>query len=72
MLICHLSRGSNRSWLVAPRWRTREGAGALGRLSALDVWGVRRQPPGEPVHIDLPTEAGMEIRRISWCGTGRA
>ncbi|MET8259113.1 DUF559 domain-containing protein [Micromonospora sp. NPDC005553] len=35
------------------------GRGALSRLSALDVWGVRRQPPGEPVHIDLSTESGM-------------
>ncbi|MDG4810358.1 DUF559 domain-containing protein [Micromonospora sp. WMMD1120] len=31
---------------------------ALSRLTALDVWGLRRQPPGEPVHLDLPANSG--------------
>ncbi|WP_406084148.1 DUF559 domain-containing protein [Micromonospora zamorensis] len=35
---------------------------ALSRLTALDVWGLRRQPPREPVHLDLPTGSG----RRSW------
>lgn len=35
------------------------GRGALSRLTALDVWGLRRQPPGEPVHLDLTAESGL-------------
>ncbi|MFF0233010.1 DUF559 domain-containing protein [Micromonospora sp. NPDC005254] len=39
-----------------------DGCGALGRLTALDVWGLRRQPPGEPVHLDLPAGSGLRGR----------
>ncbi|MEH0970486.1 DUF559 domain-containing protein [Micromonospora sp. CPCC 205546] len=35
------------------------GRGALSHLSALDVWRLRRQPPGEPVHLNVPTGAGL-------------
>ncbi|MEU8179425.1 DUF559 domain-containing protein [Micromonospora sp. NPDC049047] len=35
------------------------GRAALSRLTALDVWGLRRQPPGEPVHLDLPVGSGL-------------
>ncbi|MGC4812890.1 DUF559 domain-containing protein [Micromonospora sp. DT228] len=38
------------------------GRAALSRLTALDVWGLRRQPPGEPVHLDLPTGSGLRNR----------
>ncbi|MCF0092579.1 DUF559 domain-containing protein [Micromonospora sp. MH99] len=38
------------------------GRGALSRLTALDAWGLRRQPPGEPVHLDLPTGSGLRGR----------
>ncbi|MFF0152838.1 DUF559 domain-containing protein [Micromonospora sp. NPDC005203] len=34
------------------------GRSALSRLTALDVWGLRRQPPGEPVHLDVPVGSG--------------
>ncbi|MFG1882624.1 DUF559 domain-containing protein [Micromonospora sp. NPDC049102] len=39
-----------------------DGRGALSRLAALDVWGLRRQPPGEPVYVDLPTGSGLRDR----------
>lgn len=35
---------------------------ALSRLTALDVWGLRRQPTGEPVHLDLPKGSGLRGR----------
>ncbi|MFI7515838.1 DUF559 domain-containing protein [Micromonospora echinofusca] len=35
------------------------GRGALSHLSALDVWKLRSQPPGEPVHLDVSTGAGL-------------
>ncbi|MEU7754904.1 DUF559 domain-containing protein [Micromonospora sp. NPDC049171] len=38
------------------------GRAALSRLSALDVWGLRRQPSGEPVHLDLPRGSGLRNR----------
>ncbi|MDG4839565.1 DUF559 domain-containing protein [Micromonospora sp. WMMD967] len=38
------------------------GRAALSRLTALDVWGLRRQPPDEPVYLDLPREAGLRHR----------
>ncbi|MET8040920.1 hypothetical protein ABZU25_08645 [Micromonospora sp. NPDC005215] len=38
------------------------GRAALSRLTALDVWGFRRQPPGEPVHLDLPIGSGLRKR----------
>jgi very-short-patch-repair endonuclease len=39
-----------------------DGRGALSRLTALDVWGLRRQPPGEPVYADVPTGSGLRDR----------
>nr|WP_236646825.1 DUF559 domain-containing protein [Micromonospora acroterricola] len=39
-----------------------DGRGALSRLTALDVWGLRRQPPGEPVYLDLPHGSGLRDR----------
>ncbi|WP_225854459.1 DUF559 domain-containing protein [Micromonospora sp. ALFpr18c] len=38
------------------------GRAALSRLTALDVWGLRRQPPGEPMHLDLPVGSGLSGR----------
>ncbi|MFG1919424.1 DUF559 domain-containing protein [Micromonospora sp. NPDC048898] len=38
------------------------GRAALSRLTALDVWGLRRQPSGEPVHLDLPRGSGLRNR----------
>ncbi|MFI6781357.1 DUF559 domain-containing protein [Micromonospora sp. NPDC050276] len=38
------------------------GCGALSRLTALDMWGLRRQPPGEPVYLDLPRGSGLRDR----------
>ncbi|MGC4857279.1 DUF559 domain-containing protein [Micromonospora sp. DT4] len=39
-----------------------DGRGALSRLTALDVWGLRRQPPGEPVYVDVPIGSGLRDR----------
>ncbi|MET8266350.1 DUF559 domain-containing protein [Micromonospora arida] len=39
-----------------------DGRGALSRLTALDVWGLRRQPPAEPVYLDLPRGSGLRDR----------
>ncbi|MET8280055.1 DUF559 domain-containing protein [Micromonospora sp. NPDC005174] len=39
-----------------------DGRGALCRLTALDVWGLRRQPPGEPVYVDVPIGSGLRDR----------
>ncbi|MFE9188407.1 DUF559 domain-containing protein [Micromonospora sp. NPDC007208] len=39
-----------------------DGRGALSRLTALDVWGLRRQSPGEPVYLDLPQGSGLRDR----------
>ncbi|WP_030490604.1 DUF559 domain-containing protein [Micromonospora chokoriensis] len=39
-----------------------DGRGALSRLTALDVWGLRRQQPGEPVYLDLPQGSGLRHR----------
>ncbi|MET7947007.1 DUF559 domain-containing protein [Micromonospora sp. NPDC005324] len=38
------------------------GRGALSRLTALDVWGLRRQPPGEPLYLDLLRGSGLRDR----------
>ncbi|MGA4728020.1 DUF559 domain-containing protein [Micromonospora taraxaci] len=38
------------------------GRAALSRLTALDVWGLRPQPPDEPVYLDLPRGAGLRDR----------
>ncbi|SCG47529.1 Protein of unknown function [Micromonospora echinaurantiaca] len=38
------------------------GRGALSHLTALDVWGLRRQPAGEPVHVEVPAECGIRSR----------
>ncbi len=39
-----------------------DGRGALSRLTALDVWGLRRQPSGEPVYVDVPAGSGLRDR----------
>lgn len=35
------------------------GRGALSHLTALDVWKLRSQPPGEPVHLNVPIGVGL-------------
>ncbi|PYC66266.1 hypothetical protein C7C45_26060 [Micromonospora arborensis] len=39
-----------------------DGRAALSCLTALDVWGLRRQPPGEAVQLDLPIGSGLRDR----------
>ncbi|GAB3155366.1 hypothetical protein GCM10027290_51370 [Micromonospora sonneratiae] len=39
-----------------------DGRAALSHLSALDVWGLRQQPADEPMHLSVPTGAGMRTR----------
>ncbi|MEH0934800.1 DUF559 domain-containing protein [Micromonospora psammae] len=39
-----------------------DGRAALSCLTALDVWGLRRQPAGEPVHLDAPRGSGLRPR----------
>ncbi|MFC7710515.1 DUF559 domain-containing protein [Micromonospora lupini] len=39
-----------------------DGRGALSGLSALDAWGLRQQPPGEPLYVDLPRGSGLRGR----------
>ncbi|MFI5924649.1 DUF559 domain-containing protein [Micromonospora sp. NPDC051543] len=39
-----------------------DGRAALCRLTALDVWGLRHQPPGEPVYVDVPAGSGLRDR----------
>lgn len=39
-----------------------DGRGALGGVTALDVWGVRAEAPGEPVHLDVPAACGLRSR----------
>ncbi|MCI4065727.1 endonuclease domain-containing protein [Micromonospora sp. R77] len=39
-----------------------DGRGALGNVTALDVWGLRAQHPGEPVHLDVPGGCGLRSR----------
>lgn len=38
------------------------GRGALSRLTALEVWGLRRRPPSEPVHLDVSIGSGLRGR----------
>lgn len=38
------------------------GRGALSHSTALEVWGLRRQPAGEPLHLEVPTESGIRSR----------
>ncbi|WCN78920.1 DUF559 domain-containing protein [Micromonospora sp. LH3U1] len=38
------------------------GHAALSRLTALEVWGLRRQLPGERVYLDLPSRSGLRAR----------
>lgn len=38
------------------------GRGALSHLSALDVWGLRRQPAGGPVHLTVAAGSGVRSR----------
>ncbi|MBQ0894757.1 DUF559 domain-containing protein [Micromonospora sp. U56] len=39
-----------------------DGRAALSQLSALDVWGLRRQALGEPVHLDVAAGSGLRPR----------
>ncbi|SCL33719.1 Transcriptional regulator, AbiEi antitoxin, Type IV TA system [Micromonospora rhizosphaerae] len=39
-----------------------DGRGALSSLRALDVWGLRSQRIGEPVHLDVPAGSGIRTR----------
>ncbi|MCG5455509.1 DUF559 domain-containing protein [Micromonospora sp. PSH03] len=39
-----------------------DGRGVLSRLTALDVWGLRRQPPEEAVYLDVPQGSGLRDR----------
>ncbi|MEH0819864.1 MULTISPECIES: DUF559 domain-containing protein [unclassified Micromonospora] len=39
-----------------------DGRAALSCLTALDVWGLRRQPADEPVHLDAPRGSGVRPR----------
>ncbi|MER7168433.1 DUF559 domain-containing protein [Micromonospora sp. NPDC000207] len=38
------------------------GGAALGNRTALAVWGLRRQPPGEPLHLEVPPGRGLRTR----------
>ncbi|WP_434739886.1 DUF559 domain-containing protein [Micromonospora sp. SH-82] len=38
------------------------GGAALGNRTALAVWGLRRQPPGEPLHLEVPPGGGLRTR----------
>lgn len=40
-----------------------DGQGALSHTSALDVWGLRRQLVGEPVHLSVPAGSGLRTRQ---------
>ncbi|QOC91414.1 DUF559 domain-containing protein [Micromonospora craniellae] len=40
------------------------GRGALSHLTALDVWGLRRQLPGDLLHVSTPVACGLR----SWPG----
>lgn len=39
-----------------------DGRAALSHLTALDLWGVRRQAAGEPVHLTVPASTGLRPR----------
>ncbi|WP_229406365.1 endonuclease domain-containing protein [Micromonospora sp. NBRC 110038] len=39
-----------------------QGRGALGGPTALHIWGVRRQPEDEAVHLDVPARSGLRTR----------
>ncbi|MFF3866065.1 DUF559 domain-containing protein [Micromonospora sp. NPDC001898] len=39
-----------------------DGRAALGGPTALHAWGVRGQPDGEPVHLDVPAGSGLRSR----------
>ncbi|MGW1062644.1 DUF559 domain-containing protein [Micromonospora rubida] len=39
-----------------------DGLAALGGPTALHAWGVRGQPDGEPVHLDVPAGSGLRSR----------
>ncbi|WP_121161524.1 DUF559 domain-containing protein [Micromonospora pisi] len=39
-----------------------DGRGALSHLSALDVWGLCRQPGTEPQHLSVPEHTGLRSR----------
>ncbi|MGS2618605.1 hypothetical protein ACVCAH_29350 [Micromonospora sp. LZ34] len=48
---------ARRAVLAYAGWR-----GALSHLTALDVWGLRRQPAAEPLHVEVPAESGIRTR----------
>lgn len=35
------------------------GRGAFSHVTALEVWGLRRQPTGEPLHLSVPACTGL-------------
>ncbi|WP_307868371.1 DUF559 domain-containing protein [Micromonospora sp. C95] len=35
------------------------GRAAFSHLTALDLWGLRRQADGEPLHLSVPTDSGL-------------
>ncbi|MBQ1023314.1 endonuclease domain-containing protein [Micromonospora sp. C95] len=39
-----------------------DGRAALSALTALDVYGLRPQPAGEPVYLDMPAGTGLRSR----------
>ncbi|MGC5019233.1 DUF559 domain-containing protein [Micromonospora sp. DT47] len=53
---------------LAPATRRRaalayaDGRAALSSLTALELWGLRRQPDDEPVHLDAPRGSGVHPR----------
>lgn len=57
---------TNRVGEFDPRLRRRavlayaNGRGALSHTSALEVWGLRQQPDGEPMHLSVPA-AGVRL-----------
>ncbi|HEX5596938.1 MAG TPA: DUF559 domain-containing protein, partial [Micromonosporaceae bacterium] len=40
-----------------------DGRGAFSHLSALEVWGLRRQPAGEVLHLSVPAGIGLRTTR---------
>ncbi|WP_407566883.1 endonuclease domain-containing protein [Polymorphospora sp. A560] len=38
------------------------GNGGLSHTTALDVWGLRPQPPGEPIHASVPVGSGLRTQ----------
>lgn len=57
-LLPRLSRELGRRAVSA--WAN--GRGALSHATALEVWGLRQQPAGEPLHLSVPMTAGLRSR----------